>query len=118
MPFIFVYGTLKRGGTSNGFLASQRYVGPASTEPAFRLHQLDGYPGMVPASPGGYSVEGEIWEVDRECLKRLDKWEGTDIGLYARAPIRLLPPNSTLEAEAYIYLKGVAGRPDLGPRFG
>jgi gamma-glutamylcyclotransferase (GGCT)/AIG2-like uncharacterized protein YtfP len=118
MPFIFVYGTLKRGGTSNGFLASQRFVGAAVTEPAFRLYQLDGYPGMVAAQRGGCSIEGEIWEVDQECLQRLDKWEGTDIGLYARVPIRLLPPNNAVKVESYLYLKNVEGCPELGTKFG
>lgn len=118
MAFIFVYGTLKRGQVSNGFLEGQRFVGPALTEPAFRLHQLDGYPGMVAASPGGCSVEGEVWEVDQACLGRLDEWEGTDTGLYTRAPIPLLPPHDGLGAEAYLYLRSVEGRPDLGSRFG
>jgi len=118
MPLLFVYGTLKRGGTSNGFLASQRFVAEARTEPAYRLYQLEGYPGMVAASPGGCSIEGEIWEVDAACLERLDKWEGTDTGLYARVPARLLPPNSALKVEAYLYLRSVEGCPDLGTTYG
>jgi gamma-glutamylcyclotransferase (GGCT)/AIG2-like uncharacterized protein YtfP len=116
MPFVFVYGTLKRGGENHRVLAGQRFVGPARTEPAFRLYQLDGYPGMVEAD-GGLSIEGEIWEVDREGLGRLDRLEGTDAGLYARVPIRLLPPHDTTEVEAYLYRQSVADRQDLGTRF-
>jgi gamma-glutamylcyclotransferase (GGCT)/AIG2-like uncharacterized protein YtfP len=116
MPCVFLYGTLKRGGVSHHFLAGQRWVAEARTEPAFRLYQLEGYPGMV-AAPAGLSIEGEVWEVDDPCLDRLDAWEGTDIGLYARKPIRLLPPHDTVRAEAYLYLKSVEGRPDLGTKF-
>jgi gamma-glutamylaminecyclotransferase len=116
MPYVFVYGTLKRGGENHRVLAGQRFVGPARTEPAFRLYQLDGYPGMV-AAPGGLSIEGEIWEVEASALSRLDQLEGTDSGLYVRMPIRLLPPHETTKVETYLYLPSVEGRPELGTRF-
>jgi gamma-glutamylcyclotransferase (GGCT)/AIG2-like uncharacterized protein YtfP len=117
MPYVFVYGTLKRGGDNHQELARQRFIGPARTAPAYRLYQLDGYPGMVEA-PAGLSIEGEIWEVDRDGLDRLDRLEGTDSGLYARVPIRLLPPHDNTPVEAYLYRRSVAGRRDLGTRFG
>jgi gamma-glutamylcyclotransferase (GGCT)/AIG2-like uncharacterized protein YtfP len=116
MPYVFVYGTLKRGGENHRVLAGQRFVGPARTEPAFRLYQLEGYPGMVEA-PGGLSIAGEIWEVDPGALRRLDELEGTDSGLYARVPIRLLPPHETTPVETYLYRQSVAGRRDLGTSF-
>ena len=72
--------------------AGQRFVGEARTEPGFRLHQLDGYPGMVEAAEGGRSIEGELWEVDGAALARLDELEGTESGLYVRVPLRLLKP--------------------------
>jgi gamma-glutamylaminecyclotransferase len=117
MPHVFVYGTLKRGGENHRLLAGQRFVGEARTEPAFRLYQLDGYPGMV-AATGGLSITGELWEVDGPCLERLDELEGTAVGLYARVPVRLLPPHERTEAETYLCLQSMAGRRDLGTRFG
>jgi gamma-glutamylaminecyclotransferase len=117
MPHVFVYGTLKRGGKNHQVIAGQRFVGAARTEPAFRLHQLDGYPGMVRGSPG-LSIEGELWEVDPTCLARLDDLEGTGEGLYAREPVRLLPPHDAVAAETYLYRRGTEGRADLGHRFG
>jgi gamma-glutamylaminecyclotransferase len=117
MPYVFVYGTLKRGQDNHSALAGQRFVGEARTEPAYRLYQLDGYPGMVAAASGGRSIEGEIWEVDPACLARLDELEGTAAGLYARMPVRLAPPRAAAGVETYLYLPGVAGRPDLGTRF-
>jgi gamma-glutamylaminecyclotransferase len=116
MPAVFVYGTLKRGGENHRFLAGQRFLGEARTEPAFRLYLLDGYPGMVAGAPG-LSIAGEAWEVDAAALARLDELEGTAEGLYARVPVRLLAPHAGLAVETYLYLQGVAGRTDLGPRF-
>jgi gamma-glutamylaminecyclotransferase len=116
MTSIFVYGTLKRGGSNHRFLGGQRFVGTARTEPAFRLYQLDGYPGMVGA-PGGLSIEGEIWEVDDAALARLDELEGTAVGLYRRVPVTLLPPHHLLEVETYLCLQSMAGRRELGTQF-
>jgi gamma-glutamylaminecyclotransferase len=117
MPLLFLYGTLKRGGSNHRHLAGQRFVGPARTRAVFRLHLLDGYPGMVAAGSGGRSIEGEIWEVDPGCLARLDALEGTAEGLYARAPVPLLPPHDALEVETYLYRRSVEGRRELGTKF-
>ena len=117
MTRLFLYGTLKRGGVSAHLLAGQRFVGPARTRAAFRLYELEGYPGLVPAE-GGNAVEGELWEVDPACLVRLDQWEGVDQGLYARGPVALQPPHDGARAEAYFYRRSVAGKRDLGTNFG
>jgi gamma-glutamylaminecyclotransferase len=116
MAHVFVYGTLKRGGENHRVLAGQGFVGAARTEPGYRLYQLDGYPGMVAAAPG-LAISGELWEVDAACLARLDELEGTAEGLYARVPVRLLPPHAAIAAETYLYRRGVEGRADLGQRF-
>jgi len=117
MPCVFLYGTLKRGGTGHRLLQDQRFVGAARTQPAFRLYQLDGYPGLVAAGTDGRSIEGEIWEVTAACLAALDQFEGVAEGLYARAPIALLPPHDGLAVEGYLYRRSVAGRRDLGTGF-
>jgi gamma-glutamylaminecyclotransferase len=117
MAFVFVYGTLKRGGENHRVIAGQRFVGEARTEAAFRLYQLDGYPGMAAVAEGGRSIEGELWEVDGPALARLDELEGTESGLYVRAPLRLLPPHAEIPAETYLYGRSLAGRPDLGVRY-
>lgn len=114
MPFIFVYGTLKRGGLNHGHLRGQRFAGCARTRPEFRLYELDGFPGLVPTPEDGRSIQGEIWEVDLPCLARLDEFEGVGAGLYAREPIGLLPPDDSHPVEAYLFLGSVAGRRDLG----
>ncbi|HVW21289.1 MAG TPA: gamma-glutamylcyclotransferase family protein [Opitutaceae bacterium] len=117
MTRLFLYGTLKRGGVSAHLLAGQRFLGEARTRAAFRLYGLGGFPGMVPAAAGGRAIEGELWEVDAECLARLDRWEGLDEGLYVREPVPLLPPHDGAGAQAYLYCRSVAGKKDLGARF-
>ena len=117
MPFVFVYGTLKRGKSNHHFLAAQRFVREARTEPLYRLYLLGEYPGMVLDEEQGIPIEGEVWEVDSASLAKLDRLEGTDEGLYTRVRVRLAPANPGEVIETYLYLRSVAGRRDLGSRF-
>ena len=113
MSLVFVYGTLKRGGENHHYLAGQSFLGPASTAPGYALYDLGGYPGMVRA-PGAAGVAGEVWSVDEACLGRLDELEGTAEGLYRREDVPLQAGPAGRGAQAYIYLRGVEGRPPLG----
>lgn len=111
--YLFVYGTLKRGEPRHGYLAGQRFVGISRTRPLYRLYDLGDYPGLVERA-GGVSIEGELWEVDGECLARLDRVEGCDVGLYRRGWAELVPPHHKLRAVAYFYQQSVEGRDDCG----
>lgn len=110
---LFVYGTLKRGCGNHRQMAGQAFVTHAQTVPGFRLVDLGGYPGIV-SDPAGGVVEGEVWEVDGEALRRLDAFEGTASGLYRRAPIALAAPLSGHTVEAYFPGGDVKGRPRVG----
>jgi protein phosphatase len=106
---VFVYGTLKRGGSNHGQLAGQSFVGEARTSPGFALFDLGDYPGMV-AQPGGSGrVTGEVWSVDEGCLRRLDALEGMEEGLFTREPASLEHPFER-GVEAYYYSRSVEGR--------
>jgi gamma-glutamylcyclotransferase (GGCT)/AIG2-like uncharacterized protein YtfP len=111
---IFVYGTLKRGHSNHGWMRGQQFIGPAATRPLFRLHDLGGYPGMVLAKNHGLSVQGEVWEVDVEGLKRLDELEDVSGREYVREPIPLMPPFDQVPVEGYRYLRDVIKAPDIG----
>jgi gamma-glutamylcyclotransferase (GGCT)/AIG2-like uncharacterized protein YtfP len=110
---LFVYGTLKRGQPRQRFLAGQKFVAAAVTEPRYRLFNVGEYPALVP-HPDGRSIEGELWDVDEACLRTLDKVEGCDVGLYARGPVKLQPPHARLAAVSYLYLPPVDGLADCG----
>lgn len=111
---LFVYGTLQRGRVNHGQLAGQRFVGPARTLPGFRLHDLGGYPGLVPHPAAPTGVSGEVWAVDAAALVRLDAFEGVGEGLYRRGPVALQSPYAGEAVEAYFPVADVAGRPVVG----
>jgi gamma-glutamylcyclotransferase (GGCT)/AIG2-like uncharacterized protein YtfP len=114
MRLIFVYGTLKRGGSNHRYLAGQKYVGDARTSPGFRLVELDGYPGMVSVPDDDEGVTGEVWRVDDKTLAQLDAFEGVDEGLYRRGRVPLLPPFNLEQVECYYYARDISGRRSIG----
>ncbi len=114
MSLVFVYGTLKRGGSNFHFMAGQQFLGEARTPPGFRLYELDGYPGMVVKPEDRDGVTGEVWSVDAAGLAQLDLLEGLAEGLYRRESIKLLPPFSDQSVETYLYARSLEGRRDLG----
>ena len=115
---IFVYGTLKRGLCRAHFLAGQHFWGEARTLPRYRMYDCGTYPGLKRSADDGLSIIGELWQVDDECLARLDREEGVAEGLYVRRTIELEPPASQSlpgsPIEAYFYVPGIAGYPDCG----
>ncbi len=114
MTELFVYGTLKTGGSNHSFLAGQSCSGMANTVPGYTLHLLTGYPGLVACGEDTEGVSGELWRVDDECLERLDLLEGTTEGLYRRAPILLAGDFAGRQVETYYYLGRVTGRRRIG----
>lgn len=111
---IFVYGTLKRGGSNHHYLAGQKFLGEARTAPGFRLYDLGGYPGMIPRPEDREGVTGEIWSVDADALRHLDGLEGLEEGLYRREVISLLPPFAKQRIETYLYAQNAMGRREIG----
>jgi len=114
MTCVFVYGTLKRGGTNHAYLARQRFLGKARTAPGFALFSLGDYPGMVHMPGDTAGVTGELWMVDDTCLAELDRLEGVDEGLYERSDIPLAPNPQASSAQTYLYLRPHHGLPPLG----
>ncbi len=113
---LFVYGTLKRGQPRHHFLAAQTFVAVAVTRPLYRMFNVGDYPALVRHS-SGRSIEGELWDVDDDCVPTLDRVEGSDAGLYLRQPVELLPPHESLVAVTYLYQQSVAGLADCGTRW-
>lgn len=114
MSTVFVYGTLKRGGSNHLILARQRFLGSARTGPGFTLHSLGDYPGMVRSSGDTEGVSGELWVVDDTCLAELDRLEGLDEGLYERIDVLLAPNPHASSAQTYLYLRSFDGLPPIG----
>lgn len=111
---VFVYGTLKRGGTNHHFIRAQKFIDFAHSQPGYTLYQVADYPGLVLDTTDHTGVSGEIWEVDAACLQALDHLEGVATGLYRRIPIALAAPYAAWEIETYLYLLPIIGAPHLG----
>lgn len=114
MTTVFVYGTLKRGGSNHAFLAGQYYLGNARTQPGFTLYSLGDYPGMVRTPEDREGVTGELWSVKDEALAELDRLEGLAEGLYERVDILLAPNPVAPTAQTYLYLRPHHGLAPLG----
>lgn len=110
---VFVYGTLKRGGSNHAFLAGQTFVRSARTVAGYSLVHLNDFPGMILDETDTSGVGGEIWSVDAACLAGLDELEGIEEGLYRREPIHLQTIHTHEIVQAYLYAGDVAGRPRL-----
>ena len=70
---VFVYGTLRRGGSNHFRMAGGLFLGEATVRG--RLYKIDWYPGLV-LDPAGDPIPGEIFEVGAEQLAALDEFEG------------------------------------------
>ena len=111
---VFVYGTLKRGGSNHACLAGQQFIGPARSVPGYTLVALGDYPGMIRQPDDSAGVTGELWRVDDAALAVLDELEGVAEGLYTRITLALQPPAGAASALAYLYARDIAGRPVIG----
>jgi gamma-glutamylcyclotransferase (GGCT)/AIG2-like uncharacterized protein YtfP len=74
---VFVYGTLRRGGSNAFRMDGADFRGPARVEG--ELHAITWYPGLA-LKPGGGWVIGELYKVGSEQLRALDEFEGLSAG--------------------------------------
>ncbi|MDM5317473.1 gamma-glutamylcyclotransferase family protein [Fictibacillus sp. b24] len=104
---VFVYGTLRKGGSNDHFLNKAVYI----EEKCFAEGQLYdtgfGYPALVVES--GKWVTGELYKVTSDDLKRLDRLEdfeenGTN-NLYDRIIATIRTTVGEIEALLYIMKK-------------
>jgi gamma-glutamylcyclotransferase (GGCT)/AIG2-like uncharacterized protein YtfP len=73
---VFVYGSLKTGGTIRGLdgMPGAEIVGKAtSTYPDYNLLDLGAFPGVI---KGTSHIQGEVWKCSDEIFKTLDEIEG------------------------------------------
>ena len=97
-------------------MKGQLFLGPALTEPGYRLVNCGSFPGMVDSAEG-LAVHGEVYQVDADCLVALDEIEAVESGLYERRPVRLQPPFQETKVESYYYLGDIRDLADCGDRW-
>lgn len=72
---IFVYGTLRRGGSNHFRMDGCEFVGTATVTGT--LHRVAWFPGLV-LDPDGRTVSGEIYRTTHDRLPALDDYEGPE----------------------------------------
>ncbi|MDD5199749.1 MAG: gamma-glutamylcyclotransferase [Terrimicrobiaceae bacterium] len=74
---IFLYGTLRRGGSRDALAHydGAEFVAPARVRGV--LHDFVDYPGLL-LDPAADWVRGELFDVTPGALAGLDEWEGID----------------------------------------
>ena len=93
---VFVYGTLRRGGSNAHRLGGDRFLGRATT--SGHLFRVDWYPALV-LDPLGGRVTGELHRTDDDQLVHLDEYEGPE---YVRR-LHLVQPDDGPPVTAWIW---------------
>lgn len=109
--FIFVYGTLKRGGWNNDILSECEFVGTGTARGCV-LIDMGACPGMVPGRVGSplsdNNATGEVYSVPDHLfpslLQQLDKLENVD-RMYIRVRLSVVLDNGKrLGCATYLYM--------------
>jgi gamma-glutamylcyclotransferase (GGCT)/AIG2-like uncharacterized protein YtfP len=96
---VFVYGTLRRGGSNHFRMAGAEFVTAGTVNG--RLYQIDWYPGLVLDGTAG-GIVGEVYQVSPGMLDELDRFEGPE---YRRVQTLVrLPDGETVSAWVWEWL--------------
>jgi gamma-glutamylaminecyclotransferase len=98
---VFVYGSLKRGFHNDGLLARSRFVGIGHTKPRYTMVDLGSFPAII---PGGHIISGELYDVNRFTMRKLDQLEGNG-GFYVREEIPIMRDDGQVSAWCYMALQ-------------
>ncbi|MES2922374.1 MAG: gamma-glutamylcyclotransferase family protein [Verrucomicrobiota bacterium] len=74
---VFVYGTLRRGGSNHFRMAGAEFVAQGTI--TGRMYRIDWYPGLV-LDDTGDEIHGEAYSVGPDLLSSLDIFEGLSAG--------------------------------------
>jgi gamma-glutamylcyclotransferase (GGCT)/AIG2-like uncharacterized protein YtfP len=98
---VFVYGSLKRGGSNHHYLHNADCLGPASTVEAYALY-LGDWPYLI-RDEARQSIRGEVYRIDTATLARLDELEGHPHEYCREKTAIRLDNGQVLEAWVYFY---------------
>ena len=98
---VFVYGSLKQGYGNHRLLEDSKFLGKYITRDAdFYMISLHSFPGVLKTEGGeGFSISGELYEIDDATLKNLDILEGNG-HFYKRELVEVL----SFSEKAWMYV--------------
>ena len=69
MPIMFLNGSAMAGQKDHSCHAGSTFLGPARTAAAYRFFAVrDEFPGLLPVTSGGRSIDGELYDLPEEVL--------------------------------------------------
>ena len=95
---VFVYGTLRRGGSNAFRMDGAEFVGQGRVEG--KLYAISWYPGLVLGRDMGW-VTGEVYRVTPQQLRALDEFEGISANEMEGAEYRRVGADVTLDGMPY-----------------
>ena len=99
---IFIYGTLRRGGSAHHLMQGAEFKMKGSI--SGRLIHIDQYPGLIHCDK--QRVNGELYQVSDALISELDRYEGCfeSPPHYLREEIEVLLENGeTTSAQVYVF---------------
>jgi gamma-glutamylaminecyclotransferase len=97
---IVVYGSLRKGFGNHRLLEGSTFLGNVLTAPSYTMIGLGGFPGVI--ALGSTAIKGEMYEVDDETLRDLDRLESHP-DWYCRTPIEVTDEhNNRIDAAMYL----------------
>lgn len=99
MVKIAVYGTLKRGHYNHKFLNKSQFIGEGRTVDKYKMTSNGHFPYL--SKNGDYNTKVEVFEIDNETLKNVDRLEGHP-DFYKREVINVLVGEDVLKCWIYL----------------
>jgi len=76
MHKVFVYGSLLSEMGNHSLLGNSEKLGDSKSPTGFKMVDLGYFPGVIKSEDGVGVVVGEVYEVDDDTMRRLDRLEG------------------------------------------
>jgi gamma-glutamylaminecyclotransferase len=102
---VFVYGTLRQSRGNHQLLEGALFHGVGNTKQKYAMYLVGGFPHVI-STEQRYPIVGELYAVDDEILKKLDRLEGHPI-YYARNEVVVIVNN--VEYSAWMYFRDPKG---------
>lgn len=106
-PLVFVYGTLKEGGSNSHLMKGAKRVGSGIVYGYGTL--LNTYPPTFSKEASQHPFRGELYSIDEAILTKLDMLEGHPVGYYRTQVDVFVSEDQSVRAWCYFYYTDFGG---------